>query len=204
MIVYFNVAFASIVLDRIAGGNASLDDGLRIAWARKYAILQWSLLSATVGILLRMLRDRSYIGRWVASILGYIWSLATFFVMPLLALQNVSPGEALHRSAALLKEKWGEVIVAGFSFPLLFVVLAIPGVAVVFLAGLLGQPFGFAMILAISYWLLLAIVVFSAEQVFAAALYRYATEDKVTNGFSRTELKSAWEGLSPLPPGQAP
>jgi Family of unknown function (DUF6159) len=136
--------------------------------------------------------------------LGYVWRLATYFVMPLLALENIKPGEAFYRSAALLKRKWGEVIVAGFSFPLLFVVLAVPGVALIFfLAGSLGQSFGFAAILAIIYWLLLAVIVFTTEQVFCVALYRYATEDRVSSGFSRTDLASAWEGLAALPAGQA-
>ncbi len=204
VIVYFHVAFASIVLDRMGGGNASLDDGLRVAWSRKYSILQWVLLSATVGILLKMIRERSVVERWVASIVGYVWRVATYFVMPLLALENLSPGEAFHRSTALLKDKWGEVIVAGFSFSLLFFVLALPGLALFFPAAKLGQAFGFAAILATSYWLLLAIIIFCAEQVFVAALYLYAKEDKVPVGFSRSDLSTAWEGLKPLPAGQAP
>ena len=203
VIVYFNVAFASIVLDRMAGGHATLDDGLQIAWARRYSVLQWALLAATVGVLLKMIRERSEIEAWIAGALGYIWRLATYFVMPLLALEDIRPGEALYRSAAILKRKWGEVIVAGFSFPLLFVVLAVPGVALIFIAGYLGQTFGFAATLLLSYWLLLAVIVFTTEQVFCVALYRYATEDRVSNGFSRTDLASAWEGLAPLPAGQA-
>ncbi len=203
VIVYFNVAFAHIALDRLTGGKATLDDGLKIAWSRKYSVFQWAVLAATVGILLKMVRDRSDIGKWIASILGYFWKLGTYFVMPLLALENVSPGEALQRSAALIKERWGDMIIAGFSFPLLFFILAIPGLAVFFLAGLIGQTFGFAALVAMAYWLFLAVIVFSAEQAFAAALYLYAKEGRVPQGFARTDLKSAWEGLPPLPAGQA-
>ena len=203
VIVYFNVAFAAIALDHLAGGNANLDDGLRIAWTRKYAILQWAVLSSTVGVLLKMVRERGMVEGLIAGILGYLWRLATFFVMPLLALENISPGEALYRSAALLKKKWGGVIVAGFSFSLLFSLLAIPGFALFFLAGFLGQAFGLAAILAVSYWVLLSIVLTSASQVFTSALYRYAADDTASKGFARSDLASAWDALQPLPIGQA-
>jgi hypothetical protein len=53
--VYFNVALVSIAADRMDGGQATLSDGLQVAWERKWSILQWALLSATVGILLQML-----------------------------------------------------------------------------------------------------------------------------------------------------
>lgn len=119
-IIYFNVAFAHIALDRLVGGRATLDDGLKIAWSRKYSIFQWATLASTVGILLKTVHDQRNLGKWIAGILGYVWKLATFFVMPLLALESIGPGEALHRSAVLIKEKWGDMIVAGFSFPLLF------------------------------------------------------------------------------------
>ena len=76
VITYFNVAFASIVLDHLAGGHATLNDGLQTAWLRKRSILQWAILAATVGILLKMLSKRSQIGRWIASILGYTWKLS--------------------------------------------------------------------------------------------------------------------------------
>ena len=78
-----------------------------------------------------------------------------------------------------------------------------PGLMFFFLAGLFGQTLGFAALVAMAYWLFLAVIVFSAEQVFTAALYLYAKEDRVPQGFGRIDLKSAWEGLPPLPAGQA-
>jgi hypothetical protein len=142
------------------------------------------------GILLKIVRDRSYFGKWIAAILGYFWKLGTYFVMPLLALESLSAGEALHRSASLIR--WGETSVAGFSFPLLFSILSVPGLALFFGAGILGQSFELAAIVSIAYWLLLAVFVFSTEQVFTAALYLYAKEDTVPKSFMRADMKAAW------------
>src|SRR6266700_2452795 len=144
VIAYFNVTLASIVLTRLSGGNASLNDGLQVAWSRKISILQWAILASTVGILIKMVSRSGRLGRWIASMLGYAWRLGSYFAIPLLATENMGAGEALERSAALLKRKWGEVVVATFSFPLLFGLLGVCGTAMIFLlAGFLGQTVGF-------------------------------------------------------------
>ena len=52
VIVFFNVALVSAASSRLAGGHATINDGLEVAWQRKSKIFQWALLSATVGIAL--------------------------------------------------------------------------------------------------------------------------------------------------------
>jgi Family of unknown function (DUF6159) len=204
-ISYFNVAFASVVLNHLDGGHATLNDGLQVAWTRKGSILQWAIMASTVGVLVKMIGRRSQLGRWIAGILGYTWRLGSYFAIPILALGDVGAGEALERSTSVLKQKWGEVVVAQFSFSLLFTVLAIPGSALFFLlGGALGQSLGFVGLVTMIYWIWLSILIFSAEQVFIAALYRYATRSEVSKGFTKSDLQSAWEGLGPLPAGQAP
>ena len=49
VIAFFNVALVSAASNRLAGGRASINDGLELAWQRKGKIFQWALLSATVG-----------------------------------------------------------------------------------------------------------------------------------------------------------
>lgn len=203
-ITYFNVAFASIVLDHLSGGHASLNDGLQVAWQRKGSILQWAVLAGTVGILLRRISEHRQAGKWIAAILRYTWRLGSYFAIPLLATESMGAGEALQRSAEVLKRKWGEVVIAQFSFSLLFGLFALAGTFAFFLlAGILGQTVGFAALLSATYWVLLSIVIFCAEHVFAVALYWYATQGEVSKGFSRNDLETAWEGLQPLPIGQA-
>lgn len=197
VIVYFNVAFAHIALSRLTGGKANLTDGLALARSRIFAIIQWAILASIVGMVLKSVRDRSGPGQWIASFLGYAWNLATYFVMPLLALEDISPGEALYRSADLFREKWGEIITAQFSFSLLFYVFASPALAFFFFAGLLGQTFGFVAIAAMAYLWFLSLIIFSTEQVFIAALYLYAAEGKIAKGFSKSDFLTAW-GLSRL------
>src|SRR5579859_7531287 len=107
--IFFNVVLVSIASDRLAGGHATMNDGLQIAWERKGRILQWAFLAATVGILLRALEERlGRLGRIVAGFIGIAWSLATYFVAPILAAENVGPVEALLCKDSIFTETWGE------------------------------------------------------------------------------------------------
>jgi hypothetical protein len=192
--IFFNVVLVSIASDRLSGGHATLNDGLQIAWERKGNILQWAFLTATVGILLRALEDRmGWLGRMIVGWIGIAWSLATYFVVPILAAEDVSPVEALQRSASIFSETWGEELVGGFSFGLIFFFLALPGIALLFMGIRFGETFAIAgVMLAVIYFLLLAVVSSAVQGVFVAALYRYATTKQVPPGFQRDDFLNAW------------
>lgn len=195
VIAFFNVALVSAASNRLAGGHATINEGLELAWQRKGKIFQWALLSATVGIVLRMIEERaSGLLRLVGGLMGMAWFLASCFVVPVLAAENVGPAEALQRSAELFRNTWGEKVVGGFSFGLIFTLLAIPGAALPFLGKTLG-PSGIAagIALAVLYWLLLAVVSAAVQGIFVAALYRYARTKDVSAGFHREDFSMAWQ-----------
>jgi hypothetical protein len=190
-----NVALVSAASNRLAGGRASINDGLEVAWQRKGKIFQWALLSATVGIVLRMIEERSaWLGRFVAGLIGIGWTLASYFVVPVLAAEDVGPVEALQRSGERFRETWGEQVAGGFSFGLIFALLALPGIALLFA----GKNFGPAGVVAgagfaVLYWLLLSIVGAAVQGVFLAALYRYAKTRQVSAGFRLESFSTAWQ-----------
>jgi len=193
--IYFNVALVSIGSDRLAGGHAVLNEGLQTAWKRKWSIIQWALLAATVGVLLQMLERRlSLIGRIVTRITGYAWTLASFFVVPILAAEDMGPAEALAESAEIFRNTWGEEIAGSFSFGLITVVLALPGLPLPVLGARLGKTEMLAGVaLMLIYWMLLALVCSAARGIFVAALYRYATTQQVSDGFHPNDLSGAWQ-----------
>ena len=196
VVVFFNVALVSIASNRLSGGQATLNDGLQLAWSRKWSIFQWALLAATVGVLLNILEERlSFLGRLVVSFIGLAWTLASFFVVPALAAGNVGPVEALSNSASVFRETWGEEVVGGFSFGAIFSLLAVPGMLFPILGARLGLLPGMAvgMAVALLYWLFLATVGSAARGIFVAALYRYATTKQVPPGFQGADLSGAWQ-----------
>jgi hypothetical protein len=195
VIVFFNVALVGVANSRLTGGAWTFDQGLQLAWQRKWVILQWAFVAATVGMALRMLSERaSFIGRIVIGIIGVAWNVACYFVVPVLAFEDVSPGAALYRSAELFTETWGERVVGGFSLGLVFFVLMIPGFALWFATVRLYGP-GAVLVGGIvmgAYFLLLSVMSSAVQGIFNAALYRYACDQAVPAGFSRELIQGAW------------
>lgn len=194
IVVFFNAAMVACAALRLGGGTPTVGDGLRAAASRLPVIAGWALVSATVGLILRIIEDRSdKIGQIVASLLGMAWTLVSFLVVPILVLENKGPIEALKDSASLLKKTWGEQLTSNFSFGLIFFVLSIPAFALIFLGFFLGGAVvGLVCVgLAAIYLLVLGLIQSALQAIFQTALYLYARDGQVPEGFRPEVLQSA-------------
>ncbi|MBZ5703160.1 MAG: DUF6159 family protein [Acidobacteriia bacterium] len=195
VIVFFNVALVGVANSRLMGGQWTFRDGLDLAWTRKFTILQWALVAATVGLILRNLEERmGLLGRIIIRFIGVAWALACYFVIPVLAFEDLTPIQAVKRSAKLFRDTWGEKVVGGLSIGLVFAVLALPGVGFWIAAMLLGGAYGMVIGLAVMilYFLALAVMSSAVQGIYNAALYRYACFKQVPQGFSPELIASAW------------
>ena len=161
-------------------------------------IAGWAVVSATVGLILRLIEDRSEkVGRFVAGLLGAAWTVVSFLVVPILVVENKNPVAALKESTALLKKTWGEQVTGNFGFGLLFFLLAIPGIALIVLGVFLGIASGAIVAmaacigLAVVYLVILALVQSALQSIFQAALFLYARDGAVPQGFEAELLGNA-------------
>lgn len=194
IVVFFNAAIVACAASRMTGGNPTIGDGLRAAASRLPVILGWAIVSATVGLILRVIEDRSdKVGRIVAGLLGMAWTVVSFLVVPILVIENKNPFAALQDSTALLKKTWGEQLVSNFSFGGIFFLLGLPAFALVILAFYLGGAMiGIAGVaLAAVYLVLLALVQSALQAIFQTALYLYARDGHVPAGFNSEVLGTA-------------
>jgi hypothetical protein len=195
VIVFFNVALVGVANSRLMGGTWTFRDGLDLAWERKFTIFQWALVAATVGVILRTLEERlGLIGRIIMRFVGIAWALACYFVVPVLAFEDLTPIEAVKRSSKLFRDTWGEKVMGGFSLSLVSLVLMLPGIGLVILATFLGGGTGLLVGLAVMfiYFLLLSVFMSAVGGIFNAALYRYACFKQVAPAFSQDLIASAW------------
>ena len=195
VIVFFNVALVGVANSRLMGGNWTFRDGMELAWARKGTILQWAFVAATVGMILRAVEERlGLIGRLVMRIIGVAWALACYFVVPVLAFEDLSPIAAIMRSSKLFRDTWGEKVIGGLSFSLVSLVLMLPGFGLWFVAivlgGIKGLLAGFALLTL--YLLMLSVIMSAVQGIFNAALYRYACFQQVPPAFDADLVKSIW------------
>jgi len=195
VIVFFNVALVGVANSRLMGGTWTFRDGIELAWERKGTILQWALVAATVGVILRTLEERlGLIGRLIMRLIGIAWTLACYFVVPVLAFEDLTPIDAVKRSAKLFRDTWGEKVIGGFSLSLVSLLLMLPGIGLVVVAGVLGGSAGLLFGLAVMflYFLLLSVFMSAVGGIFNAALYRYACFKQVPPAFSQDLIASAW------------
>lgn len=195
VIVFFNSALISCAIIRFHGGNPTIADGLGAATARLPQILGWAAVSATVGVVLKAIESRSEkAGQFAASLLGGAWSIATYFVVPVLVVEGLGPIAGVKRSFAILRKTWGESLVANFSVSL-FVLVACLAAAIPAIIGIvIGNAVGLAVGIGITILLIIAISLVAAalNTIIIAALYLYAAEGRAPQQFDEALLRGAY------------
>src|SRR5262249_53677864 len=128
-----------------------------------------------------------------AGLLGMAWTVVSFLVIPILVVENKGPLAALRESTELLKKTWGEQLVGNFSFGLLFFLLGIPAYVLLALGIIRGSwPTASLCIgLAVAYLIVLALVQSALQAIFQAAVYLYARNGQVPEGFQAEFLSGA-------------
>ncbi|MCB0579753.1 MAG: hypothetical protein KDD10_10650 [Phaeodactylibacter sp.] len=178
VIVFFNVGLVHCTRLIMDGREAKVGDGIAYSISRLNAIVSWAILAATVGVILKTLEDRlGAIGQIIIGIVGIVWSVATFFVVPVIAYEDVTPIEAVKRSGRIVKEKWGEAIGANFSFGL-FYFLGIIAIVAISVLLFFVHPI-VAIVAGVLSFLFLATAVSAAKTVFLAAVYRHVNDEPV-------------------------
>ena len=85
VILFFNSGLVGAALIRLDGGDPTVSDGLRIARDHLGPIIQYAFVAATVGMILRVLKERAgIVGKLLLALGGLAWNLATFLVVPVL------------------------------------------------------------------------------------------------------------------------
>ncbi len=194
VVIFFNAGIIACATLRMSGGNPTIGDGFRAAAARLPAIAGWAVLSATVGLVLRLIEDRSkWVGRIVAGLLGAAWTVVSFLVVPILVVENKSPITALQESTALLKKTWGEQLAGNFGFGVISFLLALPALAVIGLSIFSGNVavIGLCVVLAVIYLIALGLVQSALQSIFQAAVFLYARNGQVPEGFEAEVLGTA-------------
>jgi hypothetical protein len=197
VVVFFNAALISCALVRFNGGTPTLADGLGAAASRLPQILAWALVSATIGVILKVVENaHEKAGAFIAAILGTAWTVITFFVVPVLVVERVGPIEAVKRSMSILKHTWGEAVIGNMGIGFFVFLLALPGFALAVFGVFALQasvPLGVAILLvAVLYFAIWSAVGPALNGIFLGALYQYAANGQIPYGFDRSEMTRAF------------
>lgn len=179
VVVFFNTALIHCSRLYFQGEEPTIQKGIQFSLSRIGVILSWALFAGTVGTVLRIIQENvGWLGKLVTSIIGIVWNVATFFVVPVIAYENAGPIEAFKRSSQIMREKWGENLGASFSFGIIqllaMVLVAVP----LFLAGFFIHPLVGVVLALLGVFLVIAIMS-AAHTIFISAVYHNVTGDPV-------------------------
>lgn len=170
IVVFFNMALVHCTKLYFDGEQVSIVRGIRFSISRIGSIFAWALFAATVGLVLRIIQENvGWIGKIITGIIGFVWGIGTFFVVPVIAYEKSNPVEAFKRSAEMMKAKWGESLGASFSFGLVQFVAIISIMLVSVLIGSVYEDVGIAVfVLSV---VTLVTIMSALNTIFVSAVY---------------------------------
>ena len=177
--------------ERLDGGDPTLGSAMSKAFSRGGPIVGWSLLNATVGVVLQQIRERAgFLGAFVAFLGGAAWNIVTWLVLPVIIVEGLGPIAAVKRSVALLKQTWGENLIAQAGLGLISLLLMLPGIAVFALVSFAIPFIGIPLML---IWIFAIASFMSAlGAVYRTALYRFAVGLPAGGTFTDAQLTAAF------------
>ena len=196
---------------RFRGEDPTVKSSLAGAWKKRGPLALFGLLSATIGFAVRIAEERlPLLGDIAARIVGGAWSIATVFAVPVIVLsdENIGPFVATKRSVGVIKQIWGEGIVANIGIGLVSF-LAISSYAVLvfavatipfFLPGSGASQAGFTVtgfvvlpfiLLALTGFGVLIAVLTALNSIAKAALYHYAITGVAPETFNSDLLRAS-------------
>jgi len=205
--VFFNVCVVYTAKMRFEGGDSKFKEAIGFAFSKIHLIFAWSLVSATVGLIFRLIDNfAERLGKWgelavriLNSILGMIWSVITIFVVPVMVYENIGPFKAIKKSFYTLKKTWGESLIRYLSMGFIQFLILIPGLIIGILMIALGFGLGIFVLGAIGI-ILLAIYIIGVSLIFTiaasiynTALYVYASTGKVPAGYDDESMRQAFK-----------
>ncbi|MGZ0712348.1 DUF6159 family protein (plasmid) [Coraliomargarita sp. W4R53] len=107
-LVVFQGAVTSVALRQSVGESASVRQGFSEAFGAFGRLFQWSLVNATVGVVMGIIGDRGgVLGDILSTLGGLAWRIGSYFVLPVILVERTGPLASLKRSSQVLRATWG-------------------------------------------------------------------------------------------------
>jgi len=194
-VVYFEGALVAGAHERMTGGDPTVRSAMSKAASRLPSLLGWALITMTVGLVLRFLRERlGWLGQMLTFLAEAAWGVATYLVVPAIIIDDFRSFASVKHSMSLVRRTWGENLIAQAGFGLLGFVIALPIILVAVLIAILVPGIGLYIGIAVGVIGVLAVsvVVSALSLYFKTALYEYATDGVAHGGFDIDEMEASF------------
>ena len=202
--VFCSVALCACATRALDGEQTTVGEGLSAARGRLGLIFQWAAVQLVVGAIISALEAllKEGAGALIGSIVGGLanvaWAVATYFVVPVLALEGLGPKDALKRSTSVVRARWGEGVTGAGVIGVVFLLAGfLPALVLIGLGVVAAKddtPLAVALIAIGTVVFIVALLLqATVVSVFKVALYRFAVDGTVAGGFDAEQLQSAFK-----------
>jgi hypothetical protein len=210
--LFFNATLVFCILRAFNGEEPSLREGFGVALGRLPHILGWAFVALVVGLVIsaiqELLKEKlGFLGDLLGGVLDLAWAVVTYFVLPVLVVENLGPISAVKRSSAILRQTWGETAVGGIGLSAVGLLFSLPAIILMVFAIWLGSSTGIGTITMVLfaagliYLLALSAVMSTLSAIFQTGVYVYATtgkapldEDLIKSAFKPKEQRKSLMG----------
>lgn len=206
--VFFATGLVACTRITLEERDSKLNDGLIAAVRKIHWVVLWALLSWTIGAVLNLLDHIRFTSPWVRKIAKTNWSQMSFFLLPVVVMDNINLFSAIRRAIDRTSETWGKGAISQLGLVWFFFMMNIPTLALFAYGHSLEGPWPKSMTFVILAMLYFTIVIYqTASAVLSVVLYKYATDRTVVPGFKERWLKDAFVKprvyvLADEPPGE--
>jgi len=195
---FFHGAIVHGALERISGGDPTVQSALAGARSRLRPLVLWGItalcISWLIAILERLLERIRFVGWILGSLLELAWSVMRFLVIPIVVAEGLGPFASLKRSKELLKDTWGENLIGQFGLGIVGFLMMLPGiiVLVVLVAPGIVVLSAIGIILGVVWIAGVGLFISALNSVYQSVLYHYAVRGEVPSGFTGMDVGSAF------------
>ncbi len=197
----FGAAVIYGATERFNGGDPTVSSSMNGAMRKLRPLALFSLMMSTIGLLFQALEDRvPFAGQIAVWLMNAAWSVANVFAVPVIVLSDrqVGPLEATKESVKIIRQVWGESVVADIGIS---VIAVLSMGAYLFASGAVFFGLSFftqdpavliATTVAAFFGLIVLATIFTTlASIAKAALYHYATTGKTPETFNQELLQAS-------------
>lgn len=173
---------------RFSGKDPSIGQAFSEALSHIGKIFLFSIIAAIVGLISELVSQKgkdggNIVGQIAGGIIGFGWTLASYFSLPIILQEKTGVIESFKRSWDIINKCWGEVAGGNASMLIFF----IPGFLLLLIGGILMNLW--VILIGFMCLIIAMILLTPVNAVLSQALYTYATTKKVPTGFEADQIK---------------
>ena len=193
-----NVSLSYYVSSTFSGQKISVGKSFLLGLSNTWLAIKWAFAAVIMKMIINNLKNKGggLISGIIASLLGSIlqvgWFIISFFIIPVIAFENLGLIESIKSSANTMIKTFGETVVAAVSFSAISSIVGLVGFITV---GGIVWTITFstytALAAGIAFVTIASCIISTTEVIFKTAVYNFAT-GKPTGPFKTKAIEKSF------------